>query len=535
MTLRIACVGGGPGGLFFSTLLKRQLPDAEVHLFERNQATDAFGFGVVFSDATLNAIDAADPVLRDGLRDHGKHWDDIEVWAKDEKRSFAGNGMAAINRRVLLPLLQQRASEVGVELHFGANAPSTAELRDQFDVVVGADGANSRTRTDILDGLGHTVEAATAKFIWFGTTHRFNGLTFIHRKSPHGNFAVHAYPISDELSTFIVETDEETWLRAGLNSFDTTQPPGPSDEKTREFLEELFRDDIGEDRIVANNSRWATFQTRRTQTWHQENVVLLGDAVHTAHFSVGSGTKMAMEDAIVLAREIAAHSSDLATAFENYEQERAPRVKKIQDSARGGLSWWEHFGRYYDAFEPTQFAFHFFSRSIGIDKIEIRDPQLADAARNSWVQTHGSSALKTPLEIGGVRFASRLLSLEIEDGVPTRLSDGAGASLPISVLSSASSDAAVLLQATDAADESSAQAKAAAQAGVLAAVIQRGSALDRVLLAEELRLAHGIVAVIVNDDDENAAETLLLSGRADAVAVSAVSAVDAPVKEFSRG
>lgn len=532
MTLRVACVGGGPGGLFFSTLLKRQLPDAEVHLFERNQATDAFGFGVVFSDATLNAIDEADPVLRDGLRDHGKHWNDIEVWAKDAKRSFSGNGMAAIHRRVLLPLLQQRASEAGVEMHFGANAPSTQELSDQFDVVVGADGANSRTRTDILDYLGHTVEAATAKFIWFGTTHRFDGLTFIHRKSIHGNFAVHAYPISDELSTFIVETDEETWLRAGLDSFDTTQPPGPSDEKTREFLEDLFRNDIGDDRIVANNSRWATFQTRRTQTWHQDNVVLLGDAVHTAHFSVGSGTKMAMEDAIVLAREISASPRDLVTAFENYGQERAPRVKRIQDSARGGLSWWEHFGRYYDAFEPTQFAFHFFSRSIGIDKIEIRDPELADAARDSWVQTHGSPALETPLDLGGVRFASRNLSLDAEDGVPIRLSDGAGASLPLAVPFAASSDAVVLLQATDNADETAEQARAAAQAGVLAAVIQGGSVLGRVLLAEELRLAHGIPAIIVNDGDVNAAETLLLSGRADAVAVLPVGT---PVKELSRG
>lgn len=532
MTLRVACVGGGPGGLFFSTLLKRQMPDAEVHLFERNQATDAFGFGVVFSDATLNAIDQADPVLRDGLRDHGKHWDEIEVWAKDEKRSFTGNGMAAINRRVLLPLLQQRASEAGVQMHFGANAPSTAELGERFDVVVGADGANSRTRADIQEHLDHTVEAATAKFIWFGTTHRFDGLTFIHRKSVHGNFAVHAYPISDDLSTFIVETDEDTWLRAGLDSFDTTQPPGVSDEKTREFLEELFHGDIGDDKIVANNSRWATFQTRRTQTWHHDNVVLLGDAVHTAHFSVGSGTKMAMEDAIVLAREISANQSDLAKAFEKYEQERAPKVKRIQDSARGGLSWWEHFGRYYDAFDPTQFAFHFFSRSIGIEKIEIRDPQLAQAARDSWVETHGSPAVETPLDLGDVRFASRNLSVETRDGVPMGLRDDAGTTLPVAEPAAASSNSAVLLQATENAEETAEQARAAAQAQVVAAVIQGGSALDRVLLAEELRLAHGIPAIIVTDDDRNAAETLLLSGRADAIAVLPVGA---QVEELSRG
>ena len=532
MTLRVACVGGGPGGLFFSTLLKRELPEAEVHLFERNQASDAFGFGVVFSDATLNAIDEADPVVRDGLRDHGKHWDKIEVWAKDEKRSFAGNGMAAIHRRVLLPLLQERARQAGVQMHFGANAPATSELSERFDIVVGADGANSRTRADILEHLNHTVEAATAKFIWFGTTHRFDGLTFIHRKSVHGNFAVHAYPISDELSTFIVETDEDTWLRAGLDSFDTTQPPGISDEKTRTFLEKLFQEDIGDGQIVANNSRWATFQTRRTETWHHDKVVLLGDAVHTAHFSVGSGTKMAMEDAIVLSREIAKNPTDLAKAFDNYEQERAPKVKRIQDSARGGLSWWEHFGRYYDAFEPTQFAFHFFSRSIGIDKIEIRDPELATAARTSWLKQHGVPAIETPLDLGEARFSSRYLRLETERGVPVRLIDGKGTSLALTALAEASAHTAVLLQASEDANQTAAQAQAAALTGAPAAVVHGGSVLDRVLLAEELRLAHGIPAVIVNDDDRNAAETLLLSGRADAVAVSPA---DAPAKELSRG
>ncbi|MCW2135244.1 FAD-dependent monooxygenase [Arthrobacter sp. VKM Ac-2550] len=539
MTFRVACVGGGPGGLFFSTLLKRRMPEADVVLFERNQAADAFGFGVVFSDATLNAINEADPVLRDGLRDHGKHWDSIEVWLKGQKRSFAGNGMAAIHRRTLLPLLQDRAAAAGVEMRFGHNVPSPLQLRDDFDVVVGADGANSRTREDLAGHVGHTSESATAKFIWFGTTHRFNGLTFIHRKSEFGNFAAHAYPISDDVSTFIVETDDETWRRAGLDAFDVTQPPGPSDEKTRRFLEELFAEDIDGGEVIANNSRWGTFQTRRTASWHHENTVLLGDAVHTAHFSVGSGTKMAMEDAIVLAEEIAADTHNLSRAFAAYQAKRSPQVAKIQNAARGGLSWWEHFGRYYDAFEPTQFAFHFFSRSIGIDKVAQRDPGLVDAARSAWEEQHGFDALGTPLELGPARFSSREMVLEVQDGTPLRLTDATGTVVLSVTADPAAGDAgmAVVLQAPDK-DSDVAAAAAALTSDPAAVVIPGGTSLTRVLLSEELRLGRGIPTVIVEDNGGPAAETLVLSGRSDAVAVPVPvpAAIAAAVSvEASRG
>ncbi|MCW2831336.1 MAG: 2-polyprenyl-6-methoxyphenol hydroxylase-like oxidoreductase, partial [Aeromicrobium sp.] len=379
MSHRVAVVGGGPGGLFLATLVRRARPDVEVVLFERNLATDAFGFGVVFSDATLRRINEADPVLRDALSAHGRHWDRIDVWSNGERHGFSGNGMAAIHRRLLLKLLQENAAEVGVDLRFGQVAPPVEELSRGFDLVVGADGTNSAVREHLGD-VGHTVDTATAKFIWFCTTHLFEGLTFVHRRSEHGNFAVHGYPISDELSTFIVETDEPTWRAAGLDAFDVSQPPGPSDTASQDYLEKLFAEDIGGASLVTNNSRWGNFRTRRTQRWHRGNVVMLGDAVHTAHFSVGSGTKMAMEDAISLVREVAAHQDDLELAFTNYEAERQPQVAKIQNQARGGLSWWEHFARYYNSFEPTQFTFHFFSRSIDIDKIRQRDPELVASA-----------------------------------------------------------------------------------------------------------------------------------------------------------
>ncbi|MEC3853649.1 FAD-dependent monooxygenase [Paenarthrobacter ureafaciens] len=524
MALRVACIGGGPGGLFFSTLFKQTVPDAEVVLFERNQATDAFGFGVVFSDATLNRINDADPVVRDGLRDYGTHWEDIEVWLKGEQKSFAGNGMAAIYRKTLLKLMQERAAEVGVDTRFGQYVPDLKQLSD-FDLIVGADGANSSTREQLGESLGHSAETATAKFIWFGTTYKFNGLTFVHRQSEFGNFAVHAYPISEDLSTFIVETDEETWRKAGLDEFDASQPPGPSDLKTQRFLEKLFAEDIAGEPLVANNSRWANFRTRRTRTWHKDNVVLLGDAVHTAHFSVGSGTKMAMEDAITLVREVAAHQDDLELAFTNYEAERQPQVAKIQNQARGGLSWWEHFSRYYNSFEPTQFTFHFFSRSIDIDKIRQRDPELVESAEQDWLDRHGNTPLETPLTAGSTPFSGRLLTLTEQGGEFALKHDDDTLTL-VTDPAKANANTGLLLTAPDH-EEGLAAIFEKLPVDAAAVVIQGGNPFTRILLSEEARLGRGLTTVIVDDRGAASNLTLVLSGRADAVATVAEGASNA--------
>ena len=524
MALRVACIGGGPGGLFFSTLFKQTVPDADVVLFERNQASDAFGFGVVFSDATLNRINDADPVVRNGLRDFGTHWEDIEVWLKGEQKSFTGNGMAAIFRKTLLKLMQDRAAEVGVDMRFGQYIPDLSQLED-FDVIVGADGANSSTREQLGESLGHTAETATAKFIWFGTTYKFNGLTFVHRQSEFGNFAVHGYPISDELSTFIVETDEDTWRKVGLDEFDASQPPGPSDLKTQRFLEKLFAEDIAGEPLVANNSRWANFRTRRTRSWHKGNVVLLGDAVHTAHFSVGSGTKMAMEDAITLVREIAAHQDDLELAFTNYEAERQPQVAKIQNQARGGLSWWEHFARYYNSFDPTQFTFHFFSRSIDIDKIRQRDPELVASAEKDWLANHGNSPLETPLAAGSVDFEGRQLSLAEQNGQMALT--GPGGSIRLSTNpADADANTGVLITAPDTEAELPATFEHL-PVRAAAVVIQGGNPFTRILVSEEARLGRGLTSIIVDDRGPASALTMVLSGRADAVATAGTEANNA--------
>ena len=522
MSLRIAIVGAGPGGLFLGTMVKRLLPDAAVTLFERNRAEDAFGFGVVFSDQTLDRIDAADSVLHDALAEHGVHWDSIGVWLKDEKLSFDGNGMAAINRRRLLGLLQDRAAELGVDVRYSTPVADIRELTAQFDLVVAADGANSGARERFADELSPQVDTATAKFIWFGTTYMFDGLTFVHRRNEHGNFAVHAYPISSELSTFIVETDEDTWRAAGLDEFDVSQPPGASDLKSQAYLEKLFAGDIDGHPLVNNNSRWGNFRTRRTLSWHADNIVWLGDAVHTAHFSVGSGTKMAMEDAVSLATQLAANPTDLPAALAAYEAERQPEVAKIQNSARPSLSWWENFGRYYQAFEPWQFAFHFMSRSISAAKMRRRDPQFVAAAEDGWRAANGADPLSTPLRVGEQTLAGRTGELAAGagsyatvDGTIVEL-DQAGAER------TAGRGLVVTAPKTEPEIPAAVEALTHSPTPPPVVVITGGNRLTRSLLSERIRLS-GLAPTIIATDgtDPDEALTLVLSGRADAVAYPA--------------
>ena len=499
MSKRIAVVGGGPGGLFFATLMKKRRPEWEITLFERNQADDAFGFGVVFSDATLRKIEAADSVLTDGLAEHGKRWEAIDVVAKGETRSFGGNGMSAIHRRTLLRLLQEKAAAAGVDMRFGEFVPDPAQLGD-CDVIVAGDGANSAFRTAIGDErLGHAVEQASAKFIWFGTDRMFDGLTFLHRRNEHGHFAVHAYPISADVSTFIVETDETTWRAAGLDEFDVTLPPGPSDEKTRAYIAELFAEELQGGTLLTNNSRWGNFRTRRTASWHADNVVFLGDAVHTAHFSVGSGTKMAMEDAIALADALDAHPDDLGAAFSDYESVAQPQVARVQDAARPSLRWWEHFGEYYEAFEPWQFAFHFFSRSIPLEKIRLRDSGFAEASETGWRARHGAEVLDTPLAVGEQSVPGRLLSRNADGG----LVHASGYELDASGARVVDLDAAPSQTPT-------------ADAAFM--IVTGGDEGERIFEAERLALGGSLpVLVEIVDGTPDRAATLVLSGRADAV------------------
>jgi salicyloyl-CoA 5-hydroxylase len=515
--VRIACIGGGPGGLFLSALVRRHLPDAEVVVFERNRASDAFGFGVVFSNATLGAIDAADPVLRDALLDHGCHWDDIEVRVHGHRLRCGGNGMASIVRSTLLGLLQERARDAGVDLRFETEVADLADL-DGFDLVVAADGANSRVREEHREVFRPTVDVATAKFVWLGTTYPYEGLTFVHQGGPHGVFAAHAYPIGGGVSTFIVETDEVTWRRAGLDAFDVDQPPGPSDERTIAYLSERFADQLEGHRLIGNNSRWGNFRTLRTSRWSHGNLVLLGDAAHTAHFSVGSGTKMAMEDAAVLARTLGEHPDDLPTALERYEAERRPAVEKVQGASVPSLSWWEHFGRYHRALDAPQFVFHFLSRSIPRSKLEQRDPSFVAEVDRWWHHAHGTTPLATPLDTPAGTLPGRALQLTREDGALRLVADGVA--LDVAAPEDRPAAGAVLhveVPAGPSAPPDPLDAVVAELAPALL-VIDGGDELSRILASERARMEHGVPTVLVGDHDDDVATTLVLSGRCDAVA-----------------
>ena len=522
--MRIAVLGGGPGGLFAATLAKAADPHREVVVLERNRAEDTFGFGVVFSDATLEQIHAADPVLRTALTEHGVHWDPIEVRSHGETFRCHGNGMAAVERRTLLRLMQERAVEAGVLLRYSTPVAPDDLLAAGYDLVVAADGANSQLRDRFRDVLAPSVETATAKFIWLGTPYPFAGLTFVHERSPHGVFAVHGYPIGNGVSTFIVETDERTWRDAGLDDFDVTQPPGASDETSREYLQELFAEQIDGAPLLVNNSRWGNFRTRRARRWSHRvggtALALLGDAAHTAHFSVGSGTKMAMEDAVALVAALDEHSADVDGALGAYQAVRQPQVAKIQDSAGPSLSWWEHFGRSYDGLPAWQFAYHFFTRSLTESKLRRRDEAFVSDIHERWRAAHGADPLDTPLDVAGLRADGRVVA--VHDGA-VHLSDG---SLPLRRHPADDGTAwglAVSAPATEGELGSVLDllAKGVA-AGTALVAVDGGTALTRRLVCEAARLEDGAVSLLVEDvEPDRAADvavTAVLSGRTDLVA-----------------
>ncbi|HEY3238330.1 MAG TPA: FAD-dependent monooxygenase [Acidimicrobiia bacterium] len=527
--MRIAIIGGGPGGLFAAALFRSADPAAQVTVFERNRPADTFGFGVVFSDATLNRIDAVDPMLLQALRDHGVHWDAIEVRVHGERWRCGGNGMAAIARARLLTLLHDVARDTGVEVKFETEVSDLDALAAGYDLVVGADGANSAVRRWLGGETGLTVQVASAKFIWLATTKLFDGLTFLHERGPDGVFAVHGYPFSDEASTFIVETDEASWRRAGLDEFDATQPPGASDLKSKEYLEALFAEHLDGHPLLVNNSRWGNFRTIRCQRWWKDNAVIIGDAAHTAHFSVGSGTKMAMEDAAALVASVGEHPGDLQAALAAYEDVRRPAVSKIQGAARPSLSWWEHFGRYHDHLAAPQFAFHFFSRAIPLRKLAQRDPGFVADVAAWWEGQHGHPPLSTPLELGDLTLSGRVASVA-SPGTARVTGVHGDESIPLVPTDSPPREPTwgLWLEAPD--DEAGlAVALAGMERGLAAGAslvaVSGGTPVTRVLLCEEARLVRKTPALLIDDTlSADEAATVILSGRADLVGSAAAVA-----------
>jgi anthraniloyl-CoA monooxygenase len=373
--MRIVCAGAGPGGLYFAGLMKKADPRHHIRVIERNRPDDTFGFGVVFSDATMAGIAEADSEAYRGIARHLVHWDDIEVNYRGERILSTGHGFSGMSRHTLLRVLQEQACAAGVEVLFEREVTSLDAFADA-DLVVAADGANSTVRHLLRDRIRTAVDLRPNRFVWLGTTKPFPAFTFYFTPNEHGLWRVHAYQYAPGRSTFIVECREDTWKAAGMDR--------ATEEETAAFLEDLFAEELDGHRLITNRSIWRQFPTIRSDPWSAGNVVLVGDAAHTAHFSVGSGTRMAMEDAVAL-RDALVESPDVAAALRAYEARRRTQVESLQRAAQASLQWFEDTERYM-SLEPIQFTFSLLTRSLRIthEDLRARDPKFL-AQVDEWV------------------------------------------------------------------------------------------------------------------------------------------------------
>ncbi|MGH9335538.1 MAG: FAD-dependent monooxygenase, partial [Vicinamibacteria bacterium] len=410
--MRIAIVGGGPAGLYLAILLRKADPSHEIVVHERNRPDDTYGFGVVFSDATLENLAVADPETFAAIQRAFFHWDDIDVHYKGEVLSSTGHGFSGLERRMLLEILTDRCEALGAELRFESAIDDPEELM-KADLVVGADGVNSAVRERWRGAFKPAIDWRPNKFVWLGTSHPFPAFKFYFKYDENGLWRVHAYRYSEDRSTFIVETTDQTLTRSGLE--------GRPEEDTLAFCEDLFAGELHGHRLIANRSVWRSFPTVRCGSWSHENVVLIGDAAHTAHFSVGSGTKLAMEDAISLAAALEA-LPDVPAALAAYEEERRPLVESLQRAARASLMWFEGTERYMET-EPIQFAFNLLTRSLRIthEDMKTRDPAFT-ARVDRWFAERAAEQsgvdvpldpppppLFTPLRIGDLLLRNRVV------------------------------------------------------------------------------------------------------------------------------
>jgi anthraniloyl-CoA monooxygenase len=417
--MRIAVVGGGPGGLYFAALAKQLSPADEISVWEQNAADDTFGFGVVFSDETLGGIEHADEWIYRQMEHEFARWDDIDVHFRGEVLTSGGHGFAAMSRKRLLQILQQRCACLGVRVHFETPAPDAAELAPDHDLVVGADGLHSVVRERYAPSFGPSLESRRCKYMWLGTDKVFDAFKFYIAETQYGVMQAHGYPFDRHGSTFIVEMRHETWERAGFRALAARRfAAGESDEASVARLRELFADVLGGAELLVNNSRWIDFSTVRNQRWRAGNVVLLGDAAHTAHFSIGSGTKLAMEDALALAACLS-ERADVDQALAAYEEERRPVVLSTQRAAQASLEWFENLGQY-TAQEPLQFAFNIMTRSRRIthDNLRLRDPEFTSRV-DEWFagdqkrRGHGDGEVRPPMfcpfRLRGLELANRVV------------------------------------------------------------------------------------------------------------------------------
>ncbi|MCB9931841.1 MAG: bifunctional salicylyl-CoA 5-hydroxylase/oxidoreductase [Planctomycetes bacterium] len=372
--MKIVSIGGGPAGLYFSILMKKQDPAHDITVIERNRPYDTFGWGVVFSDETLGGFEVADKPSYDRIVGEFAYWPDIDTHIKGEVIRSTGHGFAGMSRKKLLNIFQARAEELGVKLVFEKEVHSLEPFNDA-DLILGADGVNSWVRDHHKQFFQPDIDWRKCKFCWLGADFKLPAFTFIYEENEHGLFTVHAYPFEENTSTWIVECREETWRKAGLDKADEAQ--------TIAYCEKLFAKYLSGHKLLGNKSVWRTFPTIRNKTWVHENIVLMGDAAHTAHFSIGSGTKLAMEDAIELAQAFKDNGCENVNAtLKLYEARRWVDGAKLQKTAQTSLEWFENVARYYHTQHPVRFTFNQLSRSkrITYDNLKMRDPAFVETA-----------------------------------------------------------------------------------------------------------------------------------------------------------
>jgi anthraniloyl-CoA monooxygenase len=415
--VRYAVLGGGPSGLYFALLAKKANPIDEVLVVERNPPDATFGWGVVFSEETLGALRDADYETYTEIGESFARWNAIDIYYKDTKIRSRGHVFTGISRKVLLNILQQRCRAVGVRLEFEREVRDLAEL-EGADLIVGADGINGLVRRTYGEFFKPQVDVHPTKYVWFGGDMPLDAFTFIFRRNDDGLFQVHAYPFDAHTCTFIVECPDDAWRRAGLES--------ASEADSIAYCEALFQPELRGRRLMSNRSLWVNFATLRQESWHHGNVVLVGDAAHTAHFSIGSGTKLAMEDSIALVDALRRHR-DLPAALNDYEMERQPVVERFQEAALESSSYFEHVSRYAD-FDPRQFAFNLLTRSRRITYVNLtqRDPELVRTV-DSWF-----AAAATGSPDGAVRLSPPPMFAPFRIGeltLPNRVAVAAGPDL----------------------------------------------------------------------------------------------------------
>lgn len=365
--MRIAILGAGPAGLYLAYLIKRRCPDWDVTVVEQNRADATFGFGVVFSDRALEFLRDDDEGTYSAIAPHVESWSDIALVHHGERVVIDGIGFAAIGRLKLLQVLQARARSVGVEPIFGRVVTELDEL-GSADLIVGADGVNSLVRRIHEKQFGASTKFLTNHFAWFGTTRRFETLTQTFIENDLGFFNAHHYRHAPELSTFIVEVDQATFARAGFAQM--------SEAETRTLCERVFAGALEGHALMSNNSIWRRFPIVRNEHWRAGKCALIGDALHTAHFSIGSGTRLAMEDAIALDRAIAAHPDDVVVALAAYESARRPILEKLVSGANHSAIWYEQFGKHMQL-PPLDFAMSYITRSgrVDVDRLRTLSPR----------------------------------------------------------------------------------------------------------------------------------------------------------------